>query len=710
MATRIMARALACALLGAWSAHAQLSPRLSAAETEEPPAQMPPLVVTGTPLGSELFEFASPTTVLRGGDLRLKQRGTVGETLAGETGVSSTYFGPNASRPVIRGLDGDRVRLLQNGVGMLDASAASFDHAVSADPMLADRIEVVRGPAARGFGGHAGGGVVNLIDNRIAQFAPSQPIAGAATLRYDTARRERAGAGRVEVGNQRLALHADAFARDADDLRIPGAQRSRQLRRLDPLPPGEHEPRGRLTNSASTAHGGAVGASLLFGEQGYTGASFQEQDNSYGTVAETDVTIRMRQQRWDFAGELRPERPFLRAVKYKFGHSDYRHEEREGGETGTVFRSRGYDGRVELMHGRPGALEGAFGLQRGRFEFEALGDEAFLPRTRTRSDALFVYETLPLEVAPRAKLSFGARLERTDVHADAFDAAGGVADSRRFTTRSAAAGLFAPITGSLGVASNLAYTERAPTYQELYADGPHLATDAFELGDRGLGKEKSTAIDLALRRRGTGWRGSVGVFYSRFEDYVALLPSVNATGAPLFRDAEDRGLPATADPGAAGYAEPILQHAYAAIPATFRGFEAEITWPLWRRAGGVVELELRSDYTRASDRDSGEPLPRIPAWRYGGGLRYAAAWLHASLDVMHARRQGRLPDGALPADGYTLVSASLSYRLRQAGIDWEAFARADNLLNEDARPATSFLKDRAPLAARGLSVGLRGAF
>lgn len=454
---------------------------------------------------------------------------------------------------------------------------------------------------------------------------------------------------------------------------------------------------------------------MLFGERGYAGASFQQYDSEYGTVAEADVTIRLRQQRWDLAGELRPERAFLRAVTYKLGHSDYRHEEREGGATGTVFKNRGHDGRVEFLHRRLGPMEGAFGLQTSVFDFQALGAEAFLPRTETESNALFVYEELPLG-RPRAgaedgvKLSFGGRVERTSVRADPFLVAGKAADERRFTARSASVGVFAPLTGTLGLASGIAYTQRAPTYQELYADGPHLATGAFEIGNRHLGRERSAAINLALRRRGNGWRGSVGVFYNRFEDYIALAPATNGAGAALFRDAEDRTLPATADAGAANYAQPIRQYLYAAIPASLKGFEAEGAWPLWQRGARRIEVELRADHTRATNREDDAPLPRMPALRYGGALIYKAERVLARLEVLHVRKQDRVPQGESPVDGYTLLGAALNYRLRRQGIDWEGFIKADNLLNEEARSATSFLRDRAPMAARGVSVGLRGAF
>ncbi len=679
-----------------------------------PPAQaqtatpLSSVVVTATPLRSELFDLVAPVNLLQGQGLRLKQQPTLGETLGNEVGVSSTYFGPNASRPVIRGLDGDRIRLLQNGVGVLDASAASFDHAVSLEPLLVDRIEVVRGPAALLYGGNAVGGVVNTIDGRIPQEGVTRTFQGAADLRYGGPASEKAGAFRMNAGNETIVLHVDAFKRDTKDLRIPGYQRSRQLREAEPLPPGEEEVRGRLPNSDAESSGGAAGVSVMLGNRGYIGTSYAGYDTEYGTVAEQDVRIDMRQRRWDVAGEYRDMSAFAKALRFKLGHSDYRHDELENGAVGTSFTSKGIDSRIELEHGRLGPFRGAFGAQFTDFDFAALGDEAYVPSTSTRNAAGFIYEETTVGAL---KLSFGGRMESARVRADAFTAAGLPGDSRSFSPRSGSFGAFYAFTKEYGVAFNYAYTERAPTFQELYADGPHLATNAFEIGDRALGKEKSNAFDLALRKQGAGWTGSVGVFYNRFKDYVALLPSLDpATGERLFRDAEDRSLPAVTDPGTAGYAEPIQQFGYQHIPAEFRGIEAQGTFGLWSRNAQRVDLELRVDYTRAKNRDTDEAIPRIPPLRFGGALVYTGERIGGRLDVLRAQKQDKVPDGEFETDGYTMVNATASYRIRWSGIEWEAFLRANNLLDEDARLATSFLRDIAPLGRRSAMVGLRAAF
>lgn len=693
---------------GAAAVAAALAALAPSAHAQTAATPLSTVVITATPLRSELFDLVTPVNVLQGQGLRLKAQPTLGETLGNELGVSSTYYGPNASRPIIRGLDGDRIRLLQNGTGVIDASAASFDHAVTLEPLLLDRVEVVRGPAALLYGGNAVGGVVNAIDGRIPQQGLARPFEGAVDLRYDSVNDENAGAFRFETGTDRFVLHFDAFKRGTQDLRIPGDQRSRQLQAADPLPPGEQEVRNRLPNSDQSSDGAAIGGSLLFGNRGYLGASYAGYNSEYGTVAEEEVRIDLRQRRWDVAGELRDLSPFAQALRFKLGHSDYRHSELESGEVGTVFESKGYDSRIELEHGRVGPFKGAFGVQLIDFDFSALGDEAYVPSTSTRGIAGFVYEEMQVD---RWKLSFGGRYDDVRVEAQEFEAAGLPGDRRTFNPLSGSVGVLYALTKEYGIAFNYAYTERAPTFQELYADGPHIATNAFEIGDRALGKEKSNAFDLALRRQGSGWTGSVGVFYNRFDDFVTLLPSLDpATGERLFRDAEDRTLPAVADPAGAGYAEPLQQFVYQPVPAEFRGVEAEAKFGLWEQGGRRVDAELRADYTRAKNRDTDQSLPRIPPLRFGGALVYTQERIGARLDVLRAQKQDKVPEGEFETDGYTMVTLSGTYRIRWNGIEWEAFLRGTNLLDEDARLATSFLRDIAPLGRRAVTAGLRAAF
>lgn len=675
------------------------------AQVPTPPATLPEVVVTGNPLGSDLFELASPASLLQGPELFQRRGSTLGETLDGLPGVASTGFGPNASRPVIRGLDGDRIRILQNGAGTLDASSLSFDHAVAADPLVMDRAEVVRGPAALFYGGNAVGGVVNIIDNRIPQTAING-ISGRAETRFGGAAREKATGIVLEAGNGSLALHADVYTRDTDDLRIKGFARSSRLRAADPQ---AVEAQGVLPNSASRSDGGAVGMSHTWAH-GYVGISRSAYNSFYGTVAEPEVTIDMQSNRWDLAGEVRELGKAIRALKFKAGSTDYEHVELDAGAPATRFRNKGKDLHVEAVHGEIGPLRGAIGLQLTDSDFSALGAEAFVPGTSTNAKSVFFFEELPLG---RLKLTFGGRHERIEVGSDgggavpfgAVDPRFGMAQTRSFSGNSGALGAVWSYMPGLALAVNGSYTERAPTYYELYANGPHAATGVYEVGNTAFGKEKSKAVDIALRMKSGKHSGSITVFSNRFRNYLGLFDSGNTRGADGELNPADAGDGTSLNTG-----EEILpEFAYRAVPARFRGIEGEGRFRVFER-GGTLDLLVHASHVRADDLSTGQPLPRIAPWRYGVGVEYRRDRLSARVDATVHDGQDRVATGERPTDGYTMLNAALTYRLPANGLRLEAFLRGINLLNEEARNHVSFLKDIAPLGRRSALLGLRGQF
>lgn len=657
-----------------------------------------PVVVTANPLGSGLFDLVAPVSVLGGQDLTLRRESTLGETVANLPGVSSTYFGPNASRPVIRGLDADRIRILQNGTGMLDVSALSPDHATAVDPLVVDRIEVVRGPAALLYGGTAVGGVVNVLDNRIPQEAVTG-ITGRFEPRFGGADHERSGAAVLEGGNGTLAFHADLSSRHTDDLEIPGFARSSRQRAVDG--PGQEQPRGRLPNSSARGEGGALGTSVTF-DQGYLGISYGDFKSNYGTVAEPDVRIDMKSSRWDAAGEVRGLNAFVEALKFKAGHTDYQHQELEDGAVATTFKNKGYEARIEATHARLGPLVGAFGVQLSSVDFSALGEESLLPKVETDSGALFLYEEAAFG---RAKFTVGGRLERAKVAS----AGGGrfdPAQTRKFSGQSGAVGALYNLSDSVNLAANLSHTERAPTYAELFANGSHAATGQFVIGDTGLAKEKSNGLDLQLRWRSGPHSASLGGFYTRFQNYIAVLNSGNDRGA----DGELNPVDGDGDGVADGSGEEIVPEAlYRAVKADFRGLEAEGKFRVYQGTGSLG-LNLRGDYVRATNRDTGEPLPRISPLRLGVGLDYRFGNFGARLDVNHAFKQDRVAANELPTDGHTLVNGALTYRFKAPAMNLEAFLKGNNLFDREARVHASFLKDMAPLPGRGFLAGVRGTF
>lgn len=656
------------------------------AATEAP--SLSEVTVTGNPLGTA--EPIAPATSLSGAELLLRAQPTLGETLSGTPGVSSTYFGPNASRPIVRGLDGDRIRILNNGGASLDASALSYDHAVPLEPLSIERVEVLRGPAALLYGGSAVGGVVNVIDNRIPR-EPLEGFAGKADAAVASGNRERGGGLMLEGGNQRLALHVDAFSRYAGDVRVPLGLPCSQG--------GVTREARRICNSAGDTQGGAVGASLFF-DRGYLGASVANYRSDYGSVAEDEVTIGMQSNRYALEGEVRQLGGFFQGLKGQFSHGDYRHTEFDAGAPGTLFANRGNDLRIEARHRRLGALDGVLGLQAEASRFSADGAEAFAPFSRSRQAALFAHEELG---TAWGKLSFGARTESVRVEslgnpdpAVTRFATG----TRHFHPSNLALGALVRLPASWQLTGNLAATQRAPKDYELFANGPHVATGAWELGDPALGLERSTSLDLGLAWQEGANRFALNGYLSRFRNYIGL---------------QDTGGTESSD----GEALPLF--AYRGLRARFAGLEASgklrllgATGADAGRTASTLDLALRGDLVRASDRDSGEPLPRIAPWRAGATLVWAQGPWGARLGFDHAAAQRRVPAGSRATEAYTLWNAALSYRQKAPAAQLTWYARLDNLSNRLAWSATSILTStvfpKAPLPGRSLRLGVQASF
>ena len=658
------------------------------------------VTVTGNPLGAT--DLIAPAVQYSGTGLLLRSQSTLGETLNNTPGVSSTYFGPNASRPIIRGLDGDRIRILSNSGASVDVSNLSYDHAVTADPISIERIEVLRGPGALLYGGNAIGGVVNLIDNRIPR-EPLQGLNGKVDFGFASANREKNGGLLLEGGNGAFGLHADAFSRSTDDVRVPVSLACTQG--------GVTRFANRICNSASEVRGGALGGSMFF-DKGYLGASIGSYSNNYGAVAEDEVTIKMKSDRYALEGELRDLAGFFKSANIKLSHTDYRHTEFEAGEPGTVFKNKGIDFRLEARHAKVGPLEGVIGLQADNSRFSADGAEAFAPYSRTRQTAFFAYEELGTSWG---RLSFGARSERVKVESQGNpEVARFVAGGRNFKPSSLALGALWKLTPAWQLTTNLARSQRAPKDYELFADGPHVATAAYEVGNANLGKESSINIDSGIQWKSGANSAKLNVFATRFSNYISLA----ATG--LTRDSEGNGAGVGAvDCGNGTSAESgctsslLPEFAYRQVRARFRGLEAGGTVRLLD-AAQTVDLELRGDLVRATNADTGQPLPRIAPARVGATLVTAQGPWGARLGFDHIARQNRVSAGDRATDGYTLVSAALTYRMKAAASSVLWYARLDNAGDKLAYSATSILTQtapgKAPLPGRSFKVGLQATF
>jgi iron complex outermembrane receptor protein len=656
----------------------------------------PSVPITGNPLGVSSDQMVVPVSILNGRELSLRRESTLGETLNGTPGVNSSYFGPNSSRPIIRGMDGDRVRIMQNGVGLLDASALSPDHAVGADPFIAEQIEVIRGPATVLYGAGAIGGVVNVIDHRI----PKEPVNGSTgrgELRYGGADREKGGVAVIDVGNGLFAVHADVYQRKTEDLSIPGyAVTRREANRNDEV---SRSRKGRLVNSGAESHGGALGASLTF-DKGHIGLSVSTAANKYGvpTGGEENANIDMLTQRTELSSEIRELGTFVERIKFRMAHTDYRHTEFENAAPASRYLNSGVEGTLEAAHQKIGDMSGVIGFQfeNTKLKSVALGEDghALLPSTRTTRKGIYLYEELPLD---RLKLSAGGRVDKINVRSGGGgeeESPGefhfGDPSSKHFNTTNLSGGALFKLDENWSVGSNLTHTERAPTANELFVHGVHHATRLYEEGNADLKKERSNGIDAQLRWKDAKNSFNVSAYYTRFQNFINLYKTGEQVEdehhAGEFHDkAEFRG-----------------------DKVTFRGMEADGRFRVYEGSGDL-DLTLRGDYVRATNSDTGNPVPRISPMRLGFGFDYKFNQLGARLDVLHGFKQNRTDAEEFSTAAYTLVNATATYRLDTA-YGLELFAKARNLLDQEIRDHSSFLKEIAPMGGRSLLIGLRGEF
>jgi iron complex outermembrane receptor protein len=684
-----------CVAVAATPSLAQSAP--PAHDHAEEPIQLENLVVTASPVARTQADLLSSTNVLAGSDLQEARQPTLGETLAALPGVSSTYFGPGSSRPVIRGLSANRVRVLANSTDTLDASNTSPDHAVSVEPFLVKRIEVVRGPAALLYGSSAVGGVVNVIDHRIESALPDRDISGVLDSSYTDNGQGYAVGGALDIAlganrenNSGFVLHLDGFRREADDLEVPGF--SGQEDDLgNPMPPG------RLYNSALDSEGGSVGLSYV-SEVFDAGVNFNGFDTTYGIPFESSdepISIDLRQRRIDAATTYKRDFGVFEEARVKLGYADYQHKEIENGEVGTVFEIEGIDSRVELINGEVAGWTGALGLQLGANETSATGDEAFLPTHTTDNGALFLFQE---HQVGRTTWQVGARLEHRRIDADPFTttdilgvAFGSRSDDR--TTVSGSLGAIYTLSEPYKLAWNASYTERAPNGQELYAYGPHHGTEAYEIGNENLSTERALGYELSLRKTTGLVTGSLTGFAQYFDGYIF------EEGTGILVDDENNPDPT----------EHLERTFFVQRDALFYGFEAEAIWHLHNETRHTLDLTTALDYVRAQDTD-GDDLPRIPALKTRIALDWRKDGWHVGPDLVLVAKQTNSAPGEDDTDGYALLGLTLGYCLETRHATYDFFVRGANLTDEEARLHTSFLKEIAPLPGRAFTAGVRATF
>lgn len=650
-----------------------------AAPTE--PTTPEELTVTATSLARVL----QPVQVLEGAELLKRSAPTLGETLANEPGISSSYFGPASSRPIIRGLSGSRVIMLTDSSPTLDVADVSPDHAVTVEPLLADRIEIIRGPTTLLYGSSAAGGIVNVVDSRVPKTVAEAPVSGAVEVRGDTATEERTLVGRLDGGQGAFAWHLDAFTRSTENIDIPG------FATADPAERSPDESADTLANSYSDSDGFAAGASWV-GSRGFLGASVSRLESTYGLPGPKEEEgdpgepelfegpfLDLEQTRIDIRGEYALNTAAFETVRFTLGQNDYVHQEIEpSGEVATRFDNEQWQARVELAHTPVLGFNGVLGVQLDDRDFSAVGEEAFVSATETEALGLFLVEERDFEWG---SINLGARvesLEHTNVNLPGYDE----------DAFSLAAGTVIKAGANNEFVVNLSRTERNANAEELYSDGAHLATRLFEVGllapDGGgsADTEVSTNVELGLRDTVGQLTWDTSVYYYDISDYIYL----DLTGAIV---------------------DELPEAIYTQADAEFYGAEGQAEYRFERTRGVEPSVRVFGDFVRARLADGGL-LPRIPPWRAGLTLAATGTDWESSIDVIHHGAQNDV--SSFTTDNFTLVNLNYVRRFNAFKTDWELFGRINNLTDAEARRSASFLAAFAPLPGRTLTLGFRARF
>lgn len=649
---------------------APAAPAVPPAGTEE--IVIPKVIVTATPFGrTESDQILAPAKILAGDELRDKLGATLGETLSQELGVSASAFGAGSSRPIIRGLEGTRVKMLENGMGVADVSGLSNDHAVSADGATARQIEILRGPAALLYGSGAIGGLVNVVNERI-PTALEEHIGGQAEMRFSTVDRARAASASIDGAAGRIGFHIDASVRDADDYKIPGA-------RVLGEPDSE---RGRLRRSFTEQDTLGAGASVV-GDWGHAGLSVSTLNHLYGIPSLEGPRIDLKQTRYDVDSLLKSPLSGLEQLKFKLGYTDYQHEELNDENQAEVrYTNRAFESRLEASHRAIAGWRGTFGVQTEHTHFAGQSTEGgpdTVPVTRSTSAAAFLVEEREFG---DLRINSGVRLEsvkRKPV----------TGQQRRFDLASYSIGGMLKLAPGYSAGVTASHAQRAPTTEELYSAGPHEATETFDIGNPGFRRETSRNLELSLQKTSglIQWKGNL--FYNKVKDFIYG----NVTGTLL----DEEG-----NPG-----DELRERIFEQADASIRGAEAEIAYNPHQLgwSGRVFADSSRGKL------DGGAALPLQAATRIGIDVGYRSAALRTGIALVRAKPVDRLAsfeESATP--GYTQLNANLSYTTRIGARDVTWFLLGKNLLNEEIRMSTSVLKDISPLPGRNVVFGARAKF
>lgn len=652
---------------------------LSASAEELSESELDTVVVTA-PLSEKVADTARPVTVLTEKDLLKKTGNTIGATLQQEPGISSQSFGPGVGMPVIRGQTGPRVRVMQNGIGNNDVSNFSPDHPNSVEPVLAKRIEVLRGPATLLYGSGAIGGVVNVIDNRIPEEIPVSLFDAVAEQRFNSVSQESTSLLKFDGGKSGFAYHLDGFYRDRGNLSIGGpAIDETAARESDPALIGVplHNTYGYIANTGAHAIGGSAGFSHVT-EEGYLGAAINRLEDTYGIPPDgldgPNIRIAMKQTKYDLRGEWKQPFELAETVRLKFGYTDYSHQELEGNLVGSTWKNQTYESRLELVHKPIGPVRGSIGFQSINSDFGAYGEETIVPQTNINTYGLFAVEALDIG---SVTYELGARLEHTGLNPN-------IGLNRSFLPVSGSISALWKINSAHQMSLAFTQSQRAPLVQELYSNGFHDATRSFEIGNAHLQKEVSYNLDLGYRFKADWLRAELNFFQNWVNNYIYQQRTGQfdeETGFPVYLTSQAN--------------------------ATFKGFEARFVVPVMENHYGLLDVTLFGDYTRGEFEQRGD-VPRMPPLRLGFQLDYSKSAWSAYLRTLRALAQEHPGEFETQTAGYWLLSLGGQYQVKvKDKVDLTLFAQANNLLNENIRNSTSYLRNYAPEPGRGGEVGVR---
>ncbi len=633
-------------------------------------------VIIAAPSQASFSDNAYSINILSGDELTQKQAGTLGETLKQELGIHSMSFGNNVGQPIIRGQMGNRVQVLQNGLSSLDVSGISPDHANSTEALLAERIEVLRGPSGLLYSSGAIGGIINVIDNRIPLALPDS-LKTALEQRYQSVSNQWSSVVKHDGGLNKLAWHVDGFFRSSDNYHVPG--KSNGL--------------GYVENSDAQSWSATLGASWV-DDWGMLGFSVNHLNNNYGIPPVDElVRIDLQQTRYDAKAEFYDPFTGIEALKFRFSYNDYRHNELEDGITiGTQFDNQGIEGRFELAHKAFSFIDhGTIGLQVQNKKLHVVGTEAYIPPSATQNYATFLVESISTD---KITYELGLRIEHQQIDAEGF--------ARKHHT---------PINASLSalwqpndaVLMSLAFThaQRAPNVQELFADGIHFAAQSYVLGNENLQLETSYNLELSFKTHFHWLSTELNLFHNWSNQYI------NQQNTGTWFNLDNEQITNRCPTGT--NCLPVYQAMQDNV--RFYGFEAQINMPLWEAMNHQFDISVFSDYVRGKF-NAGGNVPRMPPLRYGMQLNYTAYdALTANLRLTRAGTQKHTGKNESTTPGYLLLNLNANYKVDiMKTAETLLFFKATNLLNATIRNASSFLKDVAPEPGRGVEIGVRIRF